>query len=318
MFGPDKDHVSDASVKTQTRYDVPTPTSESSDGACLGGKKRKRDGNTMEDLLKDSFTVKVSTCIAANEPMLNYTNQPYSSTAPVKPRTLQPLMLLPRSQLPLSSLDITSSTKPLAQSRLFEAHVKILELEERMGTQPMLLIARLDDARTLYAVERESRGFYVLCQLGSWVNLQELKATAIASKLELLPRLSDRGLVPLQFATETTSVPLITPESSKYSKKKRLAIEAIQSMVKRPSTASLTESQALVTEPESGVDSQPGEKSSNDLPIPPVDGVAAPPTASEIFENVRNQYFETLYLSKVWPGISWFNIDTNLTLLRLP
>jgi hypothetical protein len=186
-----------------------------------------------------------------------------------------------------------------------------------MGTEPMLLIARLDDARTLFAVERESRGLYVLCQLGSWVNLQELKAAAVASKQEL-PRMSDRGLVPLQLSTDSGPVPLITPESSKYSKKKRLAIEAIQSMVKRPSIGSLTESQVPVTEPESGVDSDPRDKTSNDLFISPVDDIAAPPTASEIFENVRNQYFEALYLSKVGLGMSWFNMDTRLTLLRLP
>lgn len=55
---------SDASSKTLTRSGIRTPASDNpsnlSDGASSGAKKRKRDGNTMEDLLKDTFIVKVS------------------------------------------------------------------------------------------------------------------------------------------------------------------------------------------------------------------------------------------------------------------
>lgn len=54
-------HVGDAS---HTRSGVLTPKSDNSlnlsDDAGFGGKKRKRDGNTMEDLLKDKFVVRVS------------------------------------------------------------------------------------------------------------------------------------------------------------------------------------------------------------------------------------------------------------------
>jgi len=63
MSGQEEHHVSDASAKTQTRSGILTPASDNpanfSDGAGLGAKKRKRDGNTMEDLLKDTFVVKV-------------------------------------------------------------------------------------------------------------------------------------------------------------------------------------------------------------------------------------------------------------------
>jgi DNA replication regulator SLD3 len=60
MFSQDENPPSDAS---NTRR-ILTPISGSSlsglDGLDFGGKKRKRDGNTMEDLLKDPFVVKVS------------------------------------------------------------------------------------------------------------------------------------------------------------------------------------------------------------------------------------------------------------------
>lgn len=64
MSGQEEHHGSDASNKTQTRSGIITPTSDNfvnpSDGANSGLKKRKRDGNTMEDLLKDAFVVRVS------------------------------------------------------------------------------------------------------------------------------------------------------------------------------------------------------------------------------------------------------------------
>jgi DNA replication regulator SLD3 len=146
-----------------------------------------------------------------------------------------------------------------------------------MGSQPMVLIARLDDGRALYAVEREDRGLYVLCQLGSWVNLSQLRAAAVVSKVEL-PRTTDKHLG----EKDNIAVPLITAEASKYSKKKRLAIEAIQSMVKRPSTV----------ESEPPPLSQNEGKPSND---PAMNDVSTQLTAAEIFESVRTQYLEALY-----------------------
>lgn len=158
----------------------------------------------------------------------------------------------------------------------------------------MVLIARLDEARTLYAVERESRGLYVLCQLGSWVNLQELRAAAVASKQELPKR--SQGLDSL---AGEPSLPTITPEINKYNKKKRLAIEAIQSMVKRPISNLLTESQSdSPTVPPEAVSTSQSHTPEQHNVEPVVDEVISPLTAPEIAENLRTQYFEALYLSK--------------------
>lgn len=155
----------------------------------------------------------------------------------------------------------------------------------------MLLIARLDDGRTLYAVEREDRGLYVLCRLGSWVNLRQLREAALVSKQEMPKGLETRNSVQEQ----NKSMPHVIPESSKYSKGKRLAIEAIQSMVKRPSTGLLAESQSAITDPEPILDLLPAESI---VEHPPIDDPATR-TATEIFDGVRTQYLEALYLSKV-------------------
>jgi DNA replication regulator SLD3 len=50
----------DARQTRQTLTPLSDLSHDLSDGGGLGGKKRKRDGNTMEDLLKDSFTIRVA------------------------------------------------------------------------------------------------------------------------------------------------------------------------------------------------------------------------------------------------------------------
>jgi DNA replication regulator SLD3 len=206
-------------------------------------------------------------------------------------------MLLPRSKLPLSFLDLVPSANALPQSRLFETHVKILELEERMGNQPVVLIARFEDGRTLYAVEREARGLYVLCKLGSWVDMRQLKAAAVMSKQEM-PNETEKHFGRNSLLQQKDALPSSTTESHKYDKKKRLAIEAIQSMVKRPSTTMSTElpqvESSTKLETEDLLSTLPISTDSPGLVEAPV-----PPTGEEIFDNVRTQYLEALYLSKV-------------------
>ncbi|CAG8979415.1 hypothetical protein HYALB_00012448 [Hymenoscyphus albidus] len=281
--------LSDACHHHSTRSGILTPASDHSlnmsDAPCLpsssGAKKRKRDGSTMEDLLRDTFVVK-----------------PYPTTVYVKPRTLQPLMLLPRSCLPLAYLDFTPSASALPQSRLFETHVKLLELEERMGNEPMVLIARLDDGRTLYAVEREDRGLYVLCRLGSWINLHQLRTASVASWQEV-PRGPEKGFGIGLVPTQHNAAPITTSETRKYDKEKRLAIEALQSMVKRPSTAMSSDFQPA-NEGSQPLEAQNTESQLLNAPVdvPVVEKPHVQLTSTEILDNVRTQYLEALYLSK--------------------
>jgi DNA replication regulator SLD3 len=222
--------------------------------------------------------------------------QPHPSTVFDKPRSLRPIALLPRSELPLSCLDTRSSSSPLPDTRLFETHVKILELEERMGSTPMVLIARLDDGKTHFAVELEARGVYALCKIGSWVNLEKLCGGAVVSRYRSAARKNESGQF-LALQTQT-DIAQITPESSKYSKKKRLAIEAIQSMVKRPSgdLAPISQVSPILPEPTSVLESQTHAPA---IIASPDKYIAHPVVTDDILDNIRSQYFEALYLSKV-------------------
>lgn len=162
----------------------------------------------------------------------------------------------------------------------------------------MVVIARLNNSPTLFAVERESQGLYALCQLGSWINLQQLRTGAVACKQNVI-KSSDISF--------THEVPSVENEASKLSNKKRLAIEALQSKVKRPSTGLLTESpgpgsDTPITTPL--IEAQLSETSTETQilgmgSLPPVEDAPAQPTPSEMFDTIRNQYLETLYLSKV-------------------
>lgn len=160
----------------------------------------------------------------------------------------------------------------------------------------MVLIARLDDGLTLYAIEREDRGLHVFCRLGSWVNLKHLKAAAVVARQET-PRDIGKGFGSNSFENSAAASPSTTSETGKFSKTKRLAIEAIQSMVKRPTTATPIESQPPSFVPGPLVETQPTKLQLD--PPPLAEEALSPPTAAEIFENVRTQYFEALYISKV-------------------
>lgn len=172
-----------------------------------------------------------------------------------------------------------------------------------MGSTPVVLIARLDDNKALYAVEYESKGLYVLFKLGSWVDLGKLCSVAVVSRPYTKSYKHDN---PQDVAGRGTSAnnAFSPPESDKYNKKKRLAIEAIQSMVKRPSTSqSLNIEQTASTEalsaalpPEPIQDAQLDPVAS----VQPLqDAVLEQPRAEDILDSVRSQYLDTLYLSKV-------------------
>lgn len=169
-----------------------------------------------------------------------------------------------------------------------------------MGNQAMILIARLDDGRTLYAVEREDRGLYAIFKLGSWVNLHQLRALAAAALPDISALPSKR--LELDNAVHTCISLQPNPEPVSFSKKKRLAIEAIQSMVKRPTTGLLPETQIMETpveEKTNQIDSMAEHDNTDSLRAGLEPEVGMQPTTGDVLENIRNQYFDALYLSKV-------------------
>ncbi|KAI0098653.1 DNA replication regulator SLD3-domain-containing protein [Nemania sp. FL0031] len=261
------------------------------------------DSSALEELLRPLIVIK------AHPPKLT-----------VKPRSLQPLMLLSREHLRLSLLDLSSPYGTFESSAYFEANIRILDLESRMGNRPVVLIARLESNRSIYAIERQANALYVLCHLGSWVDLGQLCDLAIVSYTALIHKQSAPPAEP------TRHVPLTTPQISHTNKKRRLAIEAIQSLVKKPtrsrSISVLSQPSDGARPPTSGSQApgsalDPGSVAIAQPTLSPDSSTLAPglsaqsqadlvqeqddaltiPTAEGIFDNIRNQYFEALYHS---------------------
>ena len=172
-----------------------------------------------------------------------------------------------------------------------------------MGSTPVVLIAQLDDNKALYAVEYESKGLYVLFKLGSWVDLGKLCSVAVVSRPFTKSYKHDNPQDVTGRGASTNNA-FSPAESDKYSKKKRLAIEEIQSMVKRPSTSqSLNIEQTVSTEPlGTALPLEPIQIAQLDpvAPIQPLqDAALEQPRAEDILDGIRSQYLDTLYLSKV-------------------
>ncbi|RYO77545.1 hypothetical protein DL762_009188 [Monosporascus cannonballus] len=232
-----------------------------------------------------------------------------------------------RTPIVLSFLDLHSPYGSFESSQYFESKIKILDLEGRVAAHPVVLIARLESDKTIYALERQNNGLYSLCQLCSWVNLATLCGLSTVSSGHLIKK------SPPQPTGSSTSQPLITPQLHKENKNRRLAIEAIQSLVKKParsrSVSTPSQPVELITQPaapagdEETTSGQSGNgRASRDAapfsstpdaksPIQAtaearIDESPSQPTANEIFDiQIDKKYRETLpdIISKMKPII---------------
>ncbi|TFB06289.1 hypothetical protein CCMA1212_001713 [Trichoderma ghanense] len=280
---------------SRARSGILTPTSEGSltlnpsrpHGASSprGDVRKSGVAVTMEQLLKPSIAVK-----------------PHPPNLHVPPRVLHPLMLLPREHLPLSYIDFAACHGDFPQSRFYESYIHILDLESRLGPAPIVLVARNELRGTAYALERQSNGLYVLCKLAPWADLESLAQKATAVRYERLSPVK----------TERIEHPggeaLITPQLHVEQKKKRAAIEAIQSQMRKRvrsqsvSTVGIMTKEEEPQEPESLLSQLPSpDLSSEQAPLPgaedQVNPVSMASSAEEIFEGIRTHYFDALYKS---------------------
>ncbi|PTB65385.1 hypothetical protein BBK36DRAFT_1205211 [Trichoderma citrinoviride] len=282
---------------SRARSGILTPTSEGSLNLNLsrhhgvssprGDAKKSGVAVTMEQLLKPSIAVK-----------------PHPPNLHVPPRVLHPLMLLPREHLPLSYIDFAACHGDFPQSRFYESYIHILDLESRLGPAPIVLIARNELRGTVYALERQSNGLYVLCKLAPWADLESLAQKATAVRYErLAPVKAERIEHPAGEA-------LITPQLHVEQKKKRAAIEAIQSQMRKRvrsqsvSTVGIMTKEEEPQEPESLISQLPSpDMSSEQVPLPGsedrINSINMASSAEEIFEGIRTHYFDALYKSMI-------------------
>ena len=301
-----------------------TPTS---DGSVHGqsavsslsgmGKRKRSDSVAMDHLLRDCIIIKVSLSqrwTVTSSSSLRATDscaQPHPPNFHAQPHALQPLMLLPRQHLPLSAFDLLNPTGSLPQSRFYESHIKILDLESRIDSSPSVLLAQNDSMKAVFALERQNTGLYVICKLASSIDLDELRAKATVVSHEHL-----RPVKPEPGPVDRSNV-VTTPQLHKEHKKKTAAIEAIQSLVrKRARSESLLKVEDVTGRSNDqglanvAIPQAPGalgtqllttsslQESAHDSLSMNRDQVPQS-TAESIFDHIRRQYTEVLYRSKV-------------------
>lgn len=180
-----------------------------------------------------------------------------------------------------------------------------------MGSVPVVLLARFDSSRNVYALERQPNGLYITCRLGPWTDLLDLSTHATATcqeRLRAVPRPNSR-----QGATSA----LTTPQLHNDHKVKRAAIEAIQSLVRKRARSQSVSTLEEATQALNPVKSQlpspvlkheelPEANAHIDSTIEHLTPVSKPisheqptpqQTGETIFDTIRTQYFEALYKS---------------------
>ncbi|KAF2093044.1 hypothetical protein NA57DRAFT_61899 [Rhizodiscina lignyota] len=269
-----------ATEESQTQRD--TLSSAKRDEEKKISKKRKAEAELAGHVDKKSFTLR-----------------PHPPSMYGKPYTMKPLHLLERSKLPLCYLDTASNSSPVSQSRFFSAHIDELEcssqLQENAASEPpVVLIAKMDMDKSMYAIERVQKDTYALCKLAHWVKAKDLHgetAGRIAGRVPLLPISQNANSKRKRTETDEKDT------NSERAISRRTSIDGRSFTPKPAQQPSATghlqdmnadDSQMEIGNPKSMPEEPPVADEPVDLRL----------TARQIFERLICQYMETLYLSK--------------------
>lgn len=137
-------------------------------------KKRKTWHPPAKDLGASSIVIRVcrtkSYLFRLNPPLTILILQAPATSLSDDRYVLNPITLLPRSRVPFSWLDPSSSTLwPVPSGSLFVADIPILENDLRERVEPTVLAVRSTADGGLYVVERVKKGIYAVSRLGPWV-----------------------------------------------------------------------------------------------------------------------------------------------------
>lgn len=95
-----------------------------------------------------------------------------------------PRLIVPRSCLPLAFLDVNGTSGDLQGNQIFSANISSLETSQpdEYTAGPNVLIAESAVTPCLYAVERVRHGTYAICKLCARVTLKDLEELVMKAK----------------------------------------------------------------------------------------------------------------------------------------
>jgi DNA replication regulator SLD3 len=221
-----------------------------------------------------------------------FTIKPHPGSPYQKPASFKPVRVIGRSQLPLTFLDITADDSFAANS-LFSAHIDVLENEdgspEAGNDMPRVLIARYDNTRTLYAIERVQAQVYSICKLAGW-----LKEKDVA---ELWDPAS------LQACSVVSGLDMRTVETGDWWQHARVQAMPIQQPARqmRMTMMRKTTGLELMQEPAMRRFDSPAiyePHTTNSIPTSVQEDQFSPPLPQEQLESLVQQYLDAVYMSK--------------------
>ena len=209
-----------------------------------------------------------------------------------------PRLLVPRSCLPLAFLDLNGISGDLQGNRIFSAKIPSLAATLSPGKdfgEPMVLIAESGVTPCLYAVEQVRPGIYALCRLSAWVTLKDLERLNLESKshskLSKLEKVNQPGDKWWHKATIESKGAVSLAKRCKSWPAARFEL-CLKAPIHQSPLAASPEENFCETRQE-----EPLAVSDNMMQDILPQGNAQ--NANEIFNMIRSQYQEALYMSQV-------------------
>ena len=261
-------------------------------------KRKHADVEEENDQIGIPFTIQVLRACSASvrNRLTNKLSKQNPSLPSAKSQRLIPRLLIPRSCLPLTYLDLAGHEEEHVAPRLFSARIDNLEddqQESRLSYQPVVLVAKSAADDRLYAVEKVQDGIYALCRLGFWVTLRllrDLQTGATNCNLGQRSRLGERHPNPVKKWWQCAAIepePKVSHHVSRTQKDPKIRL-CLQKPVHNTGLPTL-----LVGQKQSNKSPEEGECSLGDM----VEGSTQEP--EEMLAMIRSQYQESLYASKV-------------------
>lgn len=248
--------------------------------------------------------------------------QAHAASLSDEPFVLEPIAVVPRSRLPFSWLEPPSALSPIQPGSLFVADIPVLE--PGSPHDPTVLAVRLLSDGGIYVVERVKAGIYALSKLARDVEEGDIFVAVkgwnrcSVEEEAALPAAQD---VADWWELARVEDPVLEPEFSKRAKVDVSVVFGVAGLVNddgadarmkdlspRESTESRAQSLAprLPAERSSSSEGQTAAQmlgSIDAVVAETVDGEANRPDAlqspQELLDNLREQYLQALYVSKV-------------------
>lgn len=211
-----------------------------------------------------------------------------------------PRLLTSRSCLPLAFLNNEEGTRSSQGARLFSAQIPVLEAglsKEQQFTTPSILIVESEAPSCLYAVEKARHGVYALCQLSTWVTVEDLELLKLQDESQQSRSNEQVYCTGQKWWRAAAIEPSMESGSNKFKKRKPSQLTGFRLCFKSP----MKKSAALAEVKREMLFAAPKEHASNATNNNVEDSLAqeASQGSEEIFNMIKHQYQISLYMSQV-------------------